>query len=85
VAQSGKARRREPPDLQNEQIDPSDQECAEYWRYSMLALSFPAREYVDAQRAKQYAKRIEFTSRRIADKFRDQILEALDAHLESLS
>jgi DNA-binding cell septation regulator SpoVG len=44
-------------------------------------VGMPAREWTDSKGGKQYAKLIEFANRRVADKFRDQILEALDAHL----
>jgi hypothetical protein len=47
-------------------------------------VGLPAREWTTTQGGKQYAKLIEFSSRDIADKFRDAILTALDAYLETL-
>jgi hypothetical protein len=48
-------------------------------------ISFPAREWADAHGVRQFAKFIEFTDRRTADKFRDAVLDALDRHRESQS
>jgi hypothetical protein len=45
-------------------------------------IAFPAREYFDPQGVKQYANFIQFTERDIADRFRDQVLAALDRVLE---
>jgi hypothetical protein len=44
-------------------------------------IAFPAREWVDALGKKQYARFIEFSNREASDRFRDQVLEALDKHL----
>ena len=44
-------------------------------------VGLPAREWTDNQGEKQYAKLIEFTTRAIADRFRDEILLALDRYL----
>jgi hypothetical protein len=41
-------------------------------------ISFPAREWKDAEGNKQYARFIEFSSRKASDRFRDQVLQALD-------
>jgi hypothetical protein len=46
-------------------------------------IAFPAREWVDAQGKKQFARFIEFTNREAADRFRDQVLAALDRYLET--
>jgi hypothetical protein len=48
-------------------------------------VGLPSREWTNDQGVKQYAKLIEFTDRRIANKFRDQVLEALDQYLEEQS
>jgi hypothetical protein len=45
-------------------------------------ISFPAREWKNAEGEKQYARFIEFSSRAVADRFRDEVLAALDKHLE---
>jgi hypothetical protein len=45
-------------------------------------ISFPAREWKNAQGEKQYARLIGFSSRAADDRFRDQVLAALDKHLE---
>jgi hypothetical protein len=44
-------------------------------------IGFPAREWTDASGVKQYAKLIEFTDRETANRFRDVMLAALDAHI----
>ena len=43
-------------------------------------ISFPAREWTDAQGQKQYARFIEFRDRTTADRFRDELISALDKH-----
>jgi hypothetical protein len=48
-------------------------------------ISFPAKEWVNERGEKQYSRFVEFIDRRAADRFRDQVLLALDEHLESLS
>jgi hypothetical protein len=45
-------------------------------------IGFPAREWVNQSGAKQYARLIKFTSRAVADKFRDAVLAALDRYLQ---
>jgi DMSO/TMAO reductase YedYZ molybdopterin-dependent catalytic subunit len=45
-------------------------------------IGFPAREWVDQTGTKQYVRFVAFTSRAVADKFRDMVLGALDAYLE---
>src|SRR5262245_57394416 len=40
-------------------------------------ISFPAREYIDVNGEKQYARFVDFISRERANPFRDQILAAL--------
>ena len=47
-------------------------------------IGLPSREWTNDQGEKQYAKLIEFADRRTADKFRDQVLEALERTLERL-
>lgn len=49
---------------------------------SLRWIAFPAQEYFDAQGVKKYVNFIQFTSREVADRFRDQILAALDRVLE---
>jgi hypothetical protein len=44
-------------------------------------IAFPAREWKDANGEKQYARFVEFSSRAVADRFKDQVLDALDKHL----
>jgi hypothetical protein len=44
-------------------------------------VSFPAKEYTDQQGQRQFARFIAFASRHAADRFRDQVLAALDRHL----
>ena len=44
-------------------------------------VAFPAREWVNAQGEKQFARFIDFSDRRTADRFRDAVLDALDRHL----
>jgi hypothetical protein len=46
-------------------------------------VSFPGREYKDAQGNKQYARFIEFANREAADRFRNAMLEALDRYREA--
>jgi DNA-binding cell septation regulator SpoVG len=46
-------------------------------------IGLPAREWTDAGGTKNFAKLIEFTDRRTADRFRDALLLALDKHLEA--
>jgi hypothetical protein len=41
----------------------------------------PSREWVNDKGEKQFSKLITFSSRAIADRFRDAILAALDAYL----
>ena len=48
-------------------------------------IGFPAREWVDRQDVRQYVRVVEFCDRDTANRFRDQMLDALDEHLESLS
>lgn len=48
-------------------------------------IGFPAREWTDNQGVKQFAKLIEFADRPTAERFRDNLLEALDKHLEASS
>jgi hypothetical protein len=43
-------------------------------------IGFPAREWVH-EGIKQFARFIEFRDRAAADRFRDQVLDALDVHL----
>jgi hypothetical protein len=45
-------------------------------------IGFPAREWTDQQGSKQYTRFVEFRDRAAADRFRDQILDALDRHLQ---
>ncbi len=44
-------------------------------------IGMPAREWTNDAGEKQFARLVEFTSREIADTFRDAVLEALDQHL----
>jgi DNA-binding cell septation regulator SpoVG len=44
-------------------------------------ISLPSREWTNDQGIRQFAKLIEFTDRATANKFRDQVLDALDKHL----
>jgi hypothetical protein len=44
-------------------------------------IAFPGREWSDAQGQRQFSPVVEFISRTIADRFRDQILAALNVHL----
>jgi hypothetical protein len=44
-------------------------------------IGFPAREWTDQNGAKQFAKLTTFPERATADKFRDQLLTALDRHM----
>jgi hypothetical protein len=44
-------------------------------------IGFPAREWVNAEGEKQYARFIDFASRAAGDRFRDAVLAALDRHL----
>ena len=44
-------------------------------------IGLPSREWSNDAGEKQYAKLIEFTDRQTANRFRDQVLEALDRHL----
>ncbi len=44
-------------------------------------IGLPSREWSNDAGEKQYAKLIEFTDRHIANRFRDQVLDALDVHL----
>ncbi len=44
-------------------------------------IGLPSREWTTDAGEKQYAKLIEFTDRQTANRFRDQVLEALDKHL----
>lgn len=44
-------------------------------------VGLPGKPYTDAAGKQTYARIIEFTSRAVADKFRDAVLESLDAHL----
>lgn len=46
-------------------------------------VQFPAREYVNTQGEKQFARFIEFTNRGIADRFRDQVIAALDRYFST--
>jgi hypothetical protein len=48
----------------------------------MRWVGMPAREWVDNSGEKQFAKIIEFRDRATADRFRDEVLEALDCYLE---
>jgi hypothetical protein len=47
-------------------------------------IGLPAREWINEQGVKQYAKLIEFSDRVTSDKFRDAVLAALDRYLENL-
>jgi hypothetical protein len=47
-------------------------------------IAFPAREWKDAEGNRQFARFIEFSSRTVANRFRDAVLDALDRHLERL-
>jgi hypothetical protein len=47
-------------------------------------IAFPSREWKDAEGNRQYARFVEFASRRVADRFRDAVLAALDKYMESL-
>jgi hypothetical protein len=44
-------------------------------------IGLPAKEWTDTNGAKQYSRFIEFRDRDTADRFRDQMLDALDKHL----
>jgi hypothetical protein len=44
-------------------------------------IAFPAREYKDDRGERQFARFVEFTSRDASDRFRDQVLAALDKYL----
>lgn len=44
-------------------------------------ISFPAREYTNQQGEKEYARLLEFTDSKIGNRFRDQVIAALDRHL----
>ncbi|HEY6291050.1 MAG TPA: hypothetical protein VI455_05735 [Terriglobia bacterium] len=48
-------------------------------------IGFPAREWKAAQGNRQFARFIEFSERAASDRFRDQVLIALDKHLEAQS
>jgi hypothetical protein len=41
-------------------------------------VGFPGREWVNQSGEKQYARFVEFTSRAVADRFRDALLAAID-------
>jgi hypothetical protein len=43
-------------------------------------IQFPAREYIDSEGEKQFARFIEFTNRAIANRFRDLVIASLDRH-----
>ncbi|HEY7388845.1 MAG TPA: hypothetical protein VH640_10065 [Bryobacteraceae bacterium] len=45
-------------------------------------VGFPAREWTDKSGVKQYVRFIEFRDRETANRFRDEILTALDEHLK---
>jgi hypothetical protein len=45
-------------------------------------IGLPAREWTNNQGVKQYARIIEFSSRTVADRFKNSMLEALDGFLE---
>jgi hypothetical protein len=47
-------------------------------------ISFPAKEYTDNQGQKQFARFVEFTDKRIADRFRDLTLQALDRYFHEV-
>ena len=44
-------------------------------------IGLPAKEWTNEQGVKQFSRFIEFTDRRSADRFRDEVLAALDAFL----
>jgi hypothetical protein len=44
-------------------------------------VGLPSREWTNDQGLKQYAKLVEFSDRKTANRFRDAVLEALDEHL----
>jgi hypothetical protein len=44
-------------------------------------IAFPGRERKDAQGQRQFARFVEFRDRETANRFRDQMLEALDRYL----
>lgn len=44
-------------------------------------ISFPAREWTDQNGTKQYVRFIEFRDRETGNRFRDEMLAALDEHL----
>jgi hypothetical protein len=44
-------------------------------------IAFPAREWKDAEGNRQFARFVEFSSRKAGERFRDQVLAALDKHL----
>jgi hypothetical protein len=46
-------------------------------------VGMPAREWTNEQGVKQYSPLIEFRDRATASRFRDQVLDALDKHLEA--
>jgi hypothetical protein len=46
-------------------------------------VGLPAREWTNGQGVKQYSRLIEFADRQTANKFRDQVLAALDTYLET--
>jgi DNA-binding cell septation regulator SpoVG len=46
-------------------------------------VGLPSREWTNNEGVKQYAVLIEFADRGTADRFRDNLLEALDQHLEA--
>jgi hypothetical protein len=46
-------------------------------------VGFPSREWKDAEGNRQFACLIDFSSRATANRFREQVLDALDAYLEA--
>jgi hypothetical protein len=44
-------------------------------------IAFPAREWTDQQGQRQFARFVRFSTRAVADRFRDEVLAALDVHL----
>jgi hypothetical protein len=44
-------------------------------------VSLPAKEWTNASGERQFTPIVEFTSRTVADRFRDTVLEALDRYL----
>lgn len=47
-------------------------------------ISFPAREFVDSQKNRQFSPIIEFTNKQVADRFRDAVLAALDIYFSEV-